>query len=182
MGDLPAVAREAGVARERWLDVRPILDQGGDPFTLIMRSVNGLASDEALHLIVGFEPKPLYAVLRNRGLLPHTEKRDGVYHVWFYPVAGAKSAEASVPPPGREPLQPVVEVDVRGLEPPQPMIQILEKLVELGAGARLLVQHHREPVLLYEKLALRGYGAQTTRRGEGDYLVYIAPAWSLERG
>jgi hypothetical protein len=59
------------------------------------------------------------------------------------------------------------------------MVAILEKLAELGPGARLRVHHHRDPVLLYEKLRLRGYAARTERRGEGDYLVHIAPAWAF---
>jgi hypothetical protein len=79
----------------------------------------------------------------------------------------------------RVPLQPLVEMDVRGMEPPGPMVAILEKLVELGPGARLRVQHHREPIFLYEKLRARGYAARTERRGERDYLVHIAPEWAF---
>lgn len=77
------------------------------------------------------------------------------------------------------PLQPPVDLDVRGLEPPQPMVRILEKLAELGPGARLRVRHHREPVFLYEKLRQRGYAARTEKQGEGLYLVHIAPEWAF---
>jgi hypothetical protein len=48
--------------------------------------------------------------------------------------------------------------------------------VDLGPGAQLLVRHHREPVLLYDKLALRGYAARCTKRADGDYVIHIAPA------
>jgi tRNA 2-thiouridine synthesizing protein A len=81
--------------------------------------------------------------------------------------------------PPRVPLLPLVELDVRGMEPPGPMVAILEKLVELGPGARLQVRHHREPVFLYEKLRARGYAARTEKRGERDYLVHIAPEWAF---
>ena len=176
----PDPVRVAGAHAERVLDVRPILARGGDPFTLILRTTRELGDDEALHLVVGFEPTPLYAVMRAHGRLAHTEHEDGVYHVGFY-RDGRSTPEKRVTQP-RGALRAPVELDVRGLEPPQPMIKILEKLVELGDGAQLLVQHHREPVLLYDKLAMRGYGARTTKRGEGDYLVHIAPAWVFEQG
>jgi uncharacterized protein (DUF2249 family) len=157
------------------LDVRPVLDKGGDPFTLIMRTARELADDEALHLVVGFEPAPLYAVMQGLGRSAHTEQSGGVYHVWFYRDAVAAPPSSSG---GGEPaaLRPPVEMDVRGLEPPQPMVQILQKLVDLGPGAQLLVRHHREPVLLYDKLALRGYAARCTKRADGDYIIHIAPA------
>ena len=168
--------------REHLLDVRPILAKGGDPFRLIMQTVGALGADEALHLLVGFEPTPLYAVMRGLGRAAHTEQEDGTYHVWFYRDGKAAPGAAPAAREERAALQAPVELDVRGLEPPQPMIRILEKLVDLGPGAQLLVRHHREPVLLYEKLALRGYAARCDKRGEGDYLVHIAPAWVFEGG
>lgn len=175
---IPAAVSAQGVTSARALDVRPVLAKGGDPFSLIMKTTQSLAPTEALHLIVGFEPAPLYAIMRTVGRLAHTEEHAGVFHVWFYkdpnaPVEEAKDA-------ARVPLQPPVDLDVRGLEPPGPMVTILEKLAELGAGAQLRVRHHREPVLLYDKLKLRGYAARVDRRVEGDYLVFIAPAWAIE--
>lgn len=177
---LPAPLVAAGVRGAKTLDVRPVLEAGGDPFGLIMKTVKGLDASEALRLLVGFEPAPLYAVLASMGRAAHTEREGDLYVVWFY-----SSAPAAAPSPAateREepaPLQPPVELDVRGLEPPQPMITILQKLVDLGPGAQLRVRHHREPVMLYDKLKLRGYGATCTRQPEGDFLVHIAPAWSL---
>lgn len=182
---LPRALAAAGVTHARTLDVRPVLEKGGDPFSVIMKTVKALEPTEALHLLVNFEPRPLYAVLRSGFGREHLLEQVGeLFHVWFYLPAGDAAAcapEASSPDAAgaRPPLLPPVELDVRGMEPPGPMMAILEKLVELGPGAQLLVAHHREPVLLYDKLKLRGYAAQTTRRGEGDYLVHIAPAWAL---
>jgi uncharacterized protein (DUF2249 family) len=175
---LPAPLVAAGVTAARDLDVRPVLAKGGDPFHLILETTRSLAAGEALHLVVGFEPAPLYAVMKAGGRLAHTEQRDGVFHVWFYldPSTAAESPAS----PERVPLKPPVEMDVRGLEPPAPMVAILEKLTELGPGAQLLVRHHREPVLLYEKLRLRGYAARADKRGPGEYVVLVAPAWALE--
>jgi len=175
-----ALPAEVRAKSEQVLDVRPILAKGGDPFRLILRTVGELAPGQALHLVVGFEPAPLYAVLRSQGFAHHAQREGDVFHVWFFRDGPGHAHPAVAPFEERTGLQAPVEMDVRGLEPPQPMISILEKLVELGPGAQLLVHHHREPVLLYEKLALRGYAARTTRRGEGDYLVHIAPAWAFE--
>lgn len=171
---------EVRATTEQLLDVRPILAKGGDPFRLILRTVGELAPDQALHLLVGFEPAPLYAVLRSQGFAHHTRPEGDLFHVWFFRDGPRRAHPEVASFEERTGLQAPVAMDVRGLEPPQPMISILEKLVELGPGAQLLVTHHREPVLLYEKLALRGYAARTTRRGEGDYLVHIAPAWVFE--
>ena len=182
MPALPNVVRDAGARAARELDVRPVLAKGGDPFSLILKTTRGLGDDEALHLVVGFEPTPLYGIMRGLGRAAHTEQKSGTYHVWFY--RDRKATPESAPARREEPtaLPEPVELDVRGLEPPQPMIRILEKLVDLGPGGQLLVRHHREPVLLYEKLALRGYAARCDKRGEGDYLVHIAPAWVFEAG
>jgi uncharacterized protein (DUF2249 family) len=176
MSSLPQPLQAAGITTARLLDVRPVLDKGGDPFHLISTTVAKLDGKEALHLVVGFEPAPLYAVLGAKGYAHHTETIEGVYHVWFF----LDGTPAEKPTDDRAPLKPPVTLDVRGLEPPQPMVTILEKLAELGAGAQLEVHHHREPVLLYEKLTLRGYAARTEKRGEGDFLVRIGPAWSFK--
>lgn len=174
-----AIPAEVRAAREKLLDVRPILAKGGDPFRVILRTAGELASDEALHLVVGFDPVPLYAVLGNQGFAAHRQPEGSTFHVWFWRSGNPRQHPAVPPFQERCGLQQPVEMDVRGLEPPQPMIAIFEKLAELGEGAQLLVRHHREPVLLYEKLAARGYAARTSRRGEGDYLVHIAPEWAF---
>jgi uncharacterized protein (DUF2249 family) len=176
---LPKNVAAHGVRRSREVDVRTVLSRGGDPFSWIMKNARALEADEALHLIVGFEPKPLYAVMRMLGRSAHTECRGGVYHVWFYRDSGAKPEEAPRPNDERVPLREPVELDVRGLEPPAPLVAILEKLAELGPGAQLLVHHHREPVLLYDKLAPRGYAARCEKKSATHYLVRIAPAWAF---
>lgn len=47
-------------------------------------------------------------------------------------------------------------IDVRGLPPPQPMLQILALLQTVEAGA-VIVHHDREPIYLYPELAERGW-------------------------
>jgi len=177
MSNLPKPVTDAGTTREKLLDVRPVLEKGGDPFTLILRTAQQLEGDEALHLVVGFEPAPLYEVMKTFGREAHTEHDGELVHVWFFTPPGKTPEQARAAE--RAPLKPPVELDVRGLEPPQPLMTILEKLVELGPGAQLWVRHHREPVLLYEKLRLRGYDARAEKVSEGEYRIRVAPAWAF---
>lgn len=74
----------------------------------------------------------------------------------------------------RVPEDPVVlELDVRGLEPPEPMMRILEAIGKLPANALLLVHHHGEPVPLYEKPVHRGFEATATKVNEQYYKIMI---------
>jgi uncharacterized protein (DUF2249 family) len=55
------------------LDVRPELEQGGEPFVRIMEAAAAIKSGETLVIIAPFEPAPLYAVLEARGFVHATE-------------------------------------------------------------------------------------------------------------
>lgn len=64
-------------------------------------------------------------------------------------------------------------LDVSGLEPPQPMAAILERLQDLPAGDVLEVSHHREPVPLYSLLDEAGFAHQIEKLGENRYRLRI---------
>jgi uncharacterized protein (DUF2249 family) len=67
------------------LDVRPILNSGGEPFDLIMQTVSQLQDNEHLELFVPFEPVPLYTVLGQMGYSHKTQRLDnGDFHIVFY--------------------------------------------------------------------------------------------------
>ena len=57
-----------------------------------MRAARALADDEALHLVVGFEPKSLYEFMRSLAHTAHTEEDGGTFHVWLYRAAETPSA------------------------------------------------------------------------------------------
>ncbi|PIW98956.1 MAG: hypothetical protein COZ80_07930, partial [Ignavibacteria bacterium CG_4_8_14_3_um_filter_37_9] len=67
----------------------------------------------------------------------------------------------------------VIELDVRELVPPEPMIKILEALSQVDENTVLLVHHHREPMMLYPKLEERGYEAVTNKIEENYFKVVI---------
>ena len=56
------------------LDVRPELEQGGEPFVRIMEAASSITPGETLVIIAPFEPVPLYGVLEARGFAHETER------------------------------------------------------------------------------------------------------------
>ena len=57
-------------------------------------------------------------------------------------------------------------LDVRRLEPPEPLERILDALADLPAGEPLHVLHRREPFPLYDLLRRMGYDWRT--QGQDD--------------
>lgn len=70
------------------LDVRPILEEGGEPFQAIMPAAKEVKPGERLVLKVLFEPIPLYKVLGKQGFVAWCERLgERHYRVHFYRVA-----------------------------------------------------------------------------------------------
>lgn len=154
------------------LDVRPSLASGVDPFSLIMKNIETLEDGQMLHLINSFEPLPLYNVLGKRGFNHFTENIDGVFNVYFFKGEPQSTTPASETSPVSK-IETVVEIDVRELTPPEPMMVILEKLRQMDEKSILLVHHHREPMMLYEKLEEIGWEAVTNKINDNYYKVVI---------
>ena len=64
-------------------------------------------------------------------------------------------------------------LDVRGLEPPEPMVRTLEALQRLPAGKTLLHVNVRVPRMLLPKLAERGFSYEMRERAPDLVLVFI---------
>ena len=69
-------------------------------------------------------------------------------------------------------------VDVRGLEPPLPMVRVLEALDRLPEGGELTVLHERRPLLLYPQLDDRGFVHETDEPAAGLVRIRIRHAVS----
>ena len=149
------------------LDVRETIRSGREPFGEIMQAVTQLKDNEQLLLIAPFEPAPLYAVLAQQGF-SHQSKSTatGDWEVLFTrgPAASANLSaahEAAQPGPTSKVHAcggpPVLDVDARGLEPPQPLVKILEALAALPDGVRLRARTDRRPMHLYAQLEERGF-------------------------
>ena len=67
------------------LDVRPIIEKGGEPFDTIMTTVAELGDSDELTIIAPFEPVPLEGVLGEQGYnFDATELEGGDYQVRFW--------------------------------------------------------------------------------------------------
>jgi TusA-related sulfurtransferase len=67
----------------------------------------------------------------------------------------------------------VVELDARGLEPPQPLVKILEALASLPPGATLRAQTDRRPMHLYAQLEERGFTGSSEQAEDGSYITHV---------
>lgn len=155
------------------LDVRPILRAGGEPFEKIMEAVASLAPGKGLRLLATFKPTPLFHVLGAKGYA-HTEKPldGGDWEIEFYPdgaapaaQAGARDAGGSVGAAagsasgasGQPWPEPAHSMDVRELDPPEPMVNILATIEGMADGQVLAALLNREPLFLLPELAKRGH-------------------------
>ncbi len=165
------------------LDVREDIKNGADPFKKIMEAVNKLKDGEALDLINSFEPFPLYSVLKNKGFEHITNKAPEGFEIIFFRNSAAKpvkvSEEAGENQFSDEDLknlahkQNIIELDVRGLEPPQPLLKIFSTLESLKDDDALHIIHERKPIHLYPRLKDAGYKFLTEETGDDLYTIKI---------
>lgn len=167
------------------LDVREDIRRGREPFSRIMQAVASLKPGDDLRLLAPFEPAPLFKVLSQQGFSHRsTPLENGDFEVLFSRENSALGGEAaarpqvtaqdSPPSSGRACAgPPALEVDARGLEPPQPLVTILEAVASLPAGAQLRALTDRRPMHLYPQLEERGFVGQTEERPDGSFITYI---------
>jgi len=149
------------------LDVRPILDGGVDPFKEIMKTLEGMNDEQQLLIINTFEPIPLLNILKDKGYNYETTRpEDGVVHTLLYKVENKvetpKAAKADKKEWSFEDAEnhfkgQMVEVDVRELEMPMPMVTILEEVENISDTNALFVHHKKLPQYLIPELENRGF-------------------------
>jgi uncharacterized protein (DUF2249 family) len=164
-------ARLAAVDADRIvdLDVREDLRNGREPFQRIMQARAELGPGQVLRLRALFEPRPLYRVMEAQGLSYWTEQlAEDDWRVWFYPSAGGEAAGGGLESAPTE-ASPAVHpsdapdpdmmriLDVRGLEPPEPMVRTLEAIEVLPPGHTLVQVNGRVPRFLLPELESRGF-------------------------
>jgi uncharacterized protein (DUF2249 family) len=164
------------------LDVREALRNGGEPLPQILAAVGQLKPEQPLRLLATFEPLPLYAVLGRKGY-GHSARRigEGDWEVLFTPGGAAapeaKPQRAGATPPaaagGEHWPQPKTFLDNRGLQPPEPLVRILDALEHLGPGEVLEAINERDPVFLYPELEARGAAIRTEKRDDGGMRLLI---------
>ncbi len=163
------------------VDVREDIRSGREPLGKILQAVDRLNPGEKLRLLAPFKPAPLFSLLAQRGFSHEATPLDGGdWEVLFSP--GAAPAEATPGPRRSSPRPPVqspapakaiVEVDARGLEPPEPLVKILEAVASLPSGSQLRALTDRRPMHLYAQLQERGLTGETEQQKDGTFVTLI---------
>lgn len=160
------------------LDVRKDLENGKDPFNLIMEKLHSMKEGETLLLVNSFVPVPLIKILeRKKHEIAVQHIADDVVHTFitipentspgvtfneginFDEVAGQYKGN-------------LITTDVRNMPMPQPMIHILEQLQTLPAGKALFVHHKKIPKFLLPELTDKGY-QYAFKEGTDEVLMLI---------
>lgn len=179
---MPEPLRHVEPARIVDVDVREDLRTGQEPFARIMDARRTLPEDGVLRLRAIFEPYPLYRVMAAQGFEHWTERlADDDWRVWFYAesaasppaAAGAEPAAARDASSDDAPPDGAVVLDVRGLEPPEPMTLTLEALERLGPDETLVQINERVPRFLLPQLEERGFAYHIRQQNPDLVRVFI---------
>lgn len=164
------------------LDVRPTIEKGGEPFSEIMQSLEKVANENGLAIIVPFEPFPLYTVLEDRGW-GYRIKKIGLNDNFILfrrtgkPIDNNETRQKIIDENDVKLIDGVYNIDVRQLEPPEPMAKVISLLSALAGNSIIKSIHDRKPVFLMNKLDQLGVEYEEIVIDENDEIVLmiIAP-------
>jgi hypothetical protein len=170
-------------AHTHTLDVRAEIRSGGNPFSRILQTVATLGSDDELLLLAPFEPVPLFRVMASQGFKhAATALPSGDWEVRFTrglvsdcgpdQAAAPRSQEKSCGCAAAAPVG-TVDVDTRGLEPPQPLVKILETVATLPENVEIRARTNRRPMHLYPELEARGFIGTSEEQPDGTFITHI---------
>src|ERR1041385_4840855 len=120
-----------------------------------METVARLKDGQKLRLLAPFEPAPLFDLLARRGFSHQARPTDsGDWEVLFTRSPRVAPAPDVTPATSQSPRRgsAVLDVNARGLEPPQPLIVILEALAHLSEDSEMRAHTDRRPLHLYAHL------------------------------
>jgi len=66
-----------------------------------------------------------------------------------------------------------LHIDVRGLDPPDPMVAILGQLDQTGQTGPVTVHHDRQPIYLFPELAERGWSCRQIPGEPGEVRLVL---------
>ena len=164
------------------LDVRADFRSGLHPREKIQTALTQLGVEEALRLVVPFEPVPLLHWAVGQGLTYQAgQTAEGDWDVLFargQAIQNNSNVTAEIETVQRQnsASTEIIDLDARGLEPPQPLMRILEAVTRLPNGARLHAHTDRRPIHLYSPLQERGFIGETEEQLDGSFITHIQHA------
>lgn len=168
-------------------DVREELSQGKDPLSNILLQLEVLPVGQTLCIINSFKPEPLIALLEknNRGVCyteaihpfefhtyirkPETASKTTTVHLQYNMVKGDIFQSALMAVPAHK----LITLDVRHLEMPLPMQQILAAVQNMQREEVLYVLHKRIPVHLLEAMDTTPLIVMIVQHSETDVQLLI---------
>ena len=171
------------VTRAAHLDVRPLLKRGEEPLGDIMRLAGPMKVGQAFILEAPFDPAPVRRILAGKGFISHPVCLSADH----WQITFLRNGDATPPAVRDESDAPadsvrtwqedgVMHIDVRGLEPPQPMLAVLELIESADAGDTIIVHHEREPLFLYPELEERNWSHQVIDGESGEVRLQLTKA------
>lgn len=161
------------------LDVRPLLASGQDPFSQVMSMSARVPAGGFMVVDAPFDPAPLRRVLAGKGFTSQG-RQVGPTHwriCWRRedPTEAGSVTDEPMPRHGPEPWNAAdgTHLDVRGLQPPEPLTRVLD-LIDRGEIDRLTLHHDREPVFLYPMLGERGWSCLSVEHLQGEVRIELA--------
>lgn len=159
----------------RDLDVRAIIQGGGEPLGDILAAAEALPPGGVLHLRSPFQPLPLYRVMGERGFRHHSTMFDhDDWSTWFW--RADEEALAAAPTTDLVPaaMAPVPEGvwDLRDLPPPEPLLAIIERTREATGPFRVALPFYPTPL----GALLEGHGwlvGDVTSLEDGSVVVEV---------
>jgi len=128
-------------------------------------------------LVNDHDPVPLYyqfeALFRGAFTWEYLVDGPTEFHVKITRLA--PSPFAVPPPPPRRPAANGTpeELDLRGMEPPEPMLRILERLEATAPGGTFAARTDRQPIHLFAELTARGAQHTCEAANDGSWLTTI---------
>ncbi|MFB5265530.1 DUF2249 domain-containing protein [Paenibacillus enshidis] len=171
------------------LDVRAHLRNKSDPFHIIMDAVKKLDKDDMFILHATIKPAPLITLLKMKGFVSKTERKAENHWVvtlvrkenrqWLNEADHSMAMNIDTEKAPRqeswdtETIPHIIELDNRGLEPPQPMVRTLSALERSRPGDEIWIHNDRVPVFLMEELTNLGYSYTVEEQADGTAKVKI---------
>ena len=178
------VMRAINSGKVKSLDVRPVLEQGNDPLSHIMEALKKLPDEYVLEIINSFEPTPLIKILNKKGYASYITTTDDMVQTYFLKVTETQEEKRKSSGIVKVSIKELEhekekyknryqEIDVRDMEMPLPMVNILNKLEDLQEGMALFVHHKKVPQYLLSELEERHFITWIAEIEEGNVKLLI---------
>lgn len=165
------------LARATRVDGRTYLARGEDPLTAILAAAAAVPIGDDLVVDAPFDPVPLRQLLASRGFLVEARELEAGHWRAYFRRLGPDPTPGTAPPEVRcWRIRETVHLNVRGLPPPEPMLEVLRLIEGPNAPSFVVVHHDREPIYLYPELVERGWRYRVEHTPAGEVLI------TLERG